>query len=50
MAVGLAGNSAGKPYYEYNGKYFYYIETTATGWDIGDIPEGYDYATFWDVD
>lgn len=50
MAVGLAGNYAGKPYYEYNGKYFYYIETTATDWDIGDIPEGYDYATFWDVD
>ena len=48
MALGIAGDFTGT-YYQYNGKNYYYIEPTATGWDIGSIPEGYDYATFWTI-
>lgn len=28
-------------YYKYNGKKYYYLETTNPGWDIGDIPNDY---------
>ena len=28
-------------YYPYNGKKYYYLETTNPGWDIGDIPDDY---------
>lgn len=40
IAVGIAGdpNIQGR-YYEYRGKRFYYVETTATGWKIGQMPE-----------
>lgn len=31
-------------YYEKDGKKYYYCETTATGWKVGDIPEGYSNA------
>lgn len=32
-------------YYEYAGAKYYYLEMTATGWDIGQIPERYRSAT-----
>jgi hypothetical protein len=51
MAVGVAdsGDMFGT-YYEHDGKQYYYTETTATGWKIGDIPPGYDRpANVWDL-
>jgi len=40
MALGVAdtGNMYGS-YYEHNGKKYYYVETTPSGREIGDIPE-----------
>lgn len=49
MAVGVAGDFYGT-YYTYQGKDYYYIEPTNPGWDIGVMPDGYDYATFWILD
>ncbi len=42
MAVGIQGEDTvfGK-YYEYEGERYFYVETTAMGWTIGDVPEGY---------
>jgi len=44
IAVGLQfgqdTNQTGR-YYDYNGKRYYYIETTNTGWDIGQMPQEY---------
>ncbi len=42
MAVGIQGDDAsfGK-YYEYEGEEYFYVETTANGWTIGDVPEEY---------
>lgn len=43
MAVGVKcseGFGAGS-YYEVNGDKYYYVETTAKGWDIGAIPDEY---------
>jgi hypothetical protein len=51
MAVGVAdsGDMFGT-YYEHDGKKYYYTETTATGWKIGDIPLGYDRPAYvWDL-
>ncbi len=41
-AVGLAC-AEGTPgaYYSMNGHYYYYVETTAMGWELGDMPEEY---------
>ena len=42
--VGMPAGTSGT-YYEKNGTRYYYCETTATGWWLGDIPDGYDSAT-----
>ena len=34
-------NVPGGTYYEKNGKHYYYCETTAEGWHVGDIPKEY---------
>ncbi len=40
MAVGVKCDpSAGQSYYEYSGIDFCYLETTAKGWDVGQIPD-----------
>ncbi|ABO35412.1 hypothetical protein MmarC5_1110 [Methanococcus maripaludis C5] len=42
MAVGISCNEdIYGSYYEYNGKQYYYIETTDENWFIGEIPEKY---------
>jgi hypothetical protein len=45
-AVGVAGEK-GLPgfYWEYNGRNYYYLETTGKGWDIGETPDKYKYAS-----
>lgn len=43
MAVGIyCDPQPGQSYYEVDGKEYCYIETTAEGWDIGEIPSKYD--------
>lgn len=40
MAVGvLGGEDVEGSYYEKNGQRYYYLETTATGWHIGEVPD-----------
>ena len=41
-AVGISCE-AGTPgtYYNYNGRRYYYVETTAMGWTLGQMPDGY---------
>ena len=40
MAVGVKGeDSILGSYYEVDGSRYYYVETTSTGWDIGDVPQ-----------
>lgn len=40
MAVGVKGEaSIPGSYYEVDGTRYYYVETTSTGWGIGDVPE-----------
>lgn len=40
MAVGVKGEeSIQGGYYEVDGIRYYYVETTSTGWEIGDIPD-----------
>lgn len=42
MAVGISCNQElYGSYYEYNGKKYYYLETTDKNWVIGEIPEKY---------
>lgn len=42
MAVGIKGEDSLPGYYfESYGVKYYYIETTATGWEIGEMPEDY---------
>lgn len=42
-AVGVrCNNEMPGTYYNYNGKMYYYIETTNPGWDIGQIPAKYN--------
>ncbi|WP_440951883.1 hypothetical protein [Methanococcoides sp. FTZ1] len=42
MAVGVQGDeSISGSYYNYNGIRYYYLETTASGWDVGVIPDIY---------
>jgi len=40
MAVGVVVPDFYGLYYEYNGKHYYYLETTGEGWEIGQIPSG----------
>lgn len=39
MAVGLACQGCDGAYYPKNGHEYYYVETAAPGWEIGDIPD-----------
>jgi hypothetical protein len=40
MAVGVAGESdLPGSYYTHNGTQYYYVETTAPGWKVGQVPE-----------
>ncbi|WP_445475488.1 hypothetical protein ACT9XH_01705 [Methanococcoides methylutens] len=42
MAVGVQGDEAlSGSYYDYNGIKYFYLETTASGWDVGVIPNEY---------
>ena len=41
--IGMPSGTSGT-YYEKNGVRYYYCETTATGWWLGDIPSGRDTA------
>ena len=43
MAVGVYGDDLPGTYYEYDGRRYYYVETTGRGWDVGEVPE--EYAT-----
>jgi hypothetical protein len=43
MAVGVACDECDGTYYATVGRRYYYIETTGTGWGIGQIPPQYEY-------
>jgi len=44
-AVGvLGGEGIYGTYWEYNGGKYYYLETTNTGWGVGELPEEYEGA------
>jgi hypothetical protein len=46
MAAGVAGGSGiHGTYYEYDGRDYYYCETTGEGWMVGDIPPEYRHVT-----
>lgn len=46
MAAGVAGASGiHGAYYEYDGRNYYYCETTGEGWMVGDIPLEYKHVT-----
>lgn len=43
MAVGVkGGDNIYGHYFKYGGSKYYYIETTGSGWGIGDLPEEYE--------
>ncbi len=42
MAAGVYGEDLNGIYYELDGRDYYYIETTGTGWGVGDMPEQYE--------
>lgn len=45
-AVGiLGGENIYGTYWKYEGKKYYYIETTDTGWGIGELPDAYEGAS-----
>lgn len=46
--LGLSGGKVGK-YKTYNGKRFYFLETTYPGWDIGEIPPKTKREAYWHV-
>lgn len=41
MAVGIYGKDLPGGHVTYDGREYYYIETTGEGWGVGDIPEQY---------
>lgn len=41
VAVGIYGTDLPGTYYQYNGRRYYYLETTGRGWDVGELPEEY---------
>lgn len=43
-AAGIAAAQATGSYYEYAGTEYFYCETTAVGWEVGDIPDEYGSA------
>ncbi|WP_323677584.1 hypothetical protein [Halorubellus sp. PRR65] len=42
MAVGVYGTDLPGTYWEYDGRRYYYLETTGDGWEVGEIPDEYD--------
>lgn len=40
MGLGIAGEYSGT-YYPYEGERYFYVETTGSGWDIGELPAEY---------
>lgn len=43
MAAGIYGkDDLPGVYWEYDGRKYYYIETTGVGWGIGDLPQAYE--------
>ncbi len=42
LAVGISCNEGSGSYYDYNGKSYYYCETTGTGWNMGNIPSNFE--------
>ncbi|MEM7040396.1 MAG: pYEATS domain-containing protein, partial [Bacteroidota bacterium] len=45
MAVGLVVDGYSGQHFTYEGKRYYYIETTGRNWDIGEIPTAYEGKT-----
>ncbi|WNY23533.1 hypothetical protein MmiHf6_08410 [Methanimicrococcus hongohii] len=46
MALGVMGDeNISGTYYEYNGSRYYYVETTSTGFALGELPPEYEGAT-----
>jgi len=41
MAAGVYGNDLPGYYWTYDGRDYYYIETTGEGWGVGDLPDVY---------
>lgn len=41
MAAGVAGTGIPGYYYTFEGKHYYYCETTGDGWKIGEIPDDF---------
>ncbi|RYD05922.1 hypothetical protein N752_06670 [Desulforamulus aquiferis] len=39
--MGVKGENLSGVYYEFQGEKYYYVETTGTGWKIGQIPDEY---------
>ena len=37
-------------YYDWSGSQYYYCETTANGWEMGDIPDSYGAANIVQVE
>jgi hypothetical protein len=45
MAAGVSGEGLPGEYWTHDGRKYYYIETTAAGWGIGDLPDRYEGTT-----
>ena len=43
MGVGISLNSISGYYFEYSGKRYFYVETTNSGWRIGELPDELKY-------
>jgi len=41
MAVGISVTNVGGSYYSFDGKHYYYVETTGKNWKIGEVPPEY---------
>lgn len=41
MGVGIHSERFGGAYFPYEGRRYFYVETTGQGWDIGQLPEEY---------
>jgi len=42
MAAGVYSEEIDGYHYELDSRDYYFIETTGTGWGVGDIPEQYE--------
>lgn len=46
VAVGIkGGDKISGTYWTYNGERYFYLETTSSGWEIGQVPDQYRYET-----